>query len=110
MIKYGWFDHDYCGLALGYARNHQSRLSYVRCLICKRDIKVSSRGITTFLEHCLGLRHHRLGCIVRLYLGSALRRRDGTLMTMEVKPWGEDSQDDNWPERTVHLFVCLSGS
>ena len=21
--------------------------------------------------------------------------------------WGEDLHDDNWPERTVHLFVCL---
>ena len=142
MIKPGWFEHDHCGLALGYARNLQSRMSYVRCLICKRDIKVASRGITTFKEHCRRLRHHRLDCIVRLYRGLPLRRRDGTLMTtdesdecrtnlggasgpyVETCPslsvievfdlegagrpvWGKEQDDDAWPERTVHLFVCL---
>ena len=83
VIKPGWFDHEYCGLAIGYARNHQSRMSYVRCLICKRDIKVGSRGITTFMEHCRGMRHHRQDCVVRLHRGLPLRRRDGTLMTTE---------------------------
>ena len=83
VIKPVWFGHDYCGIALDYARNHQSRMSYVRCSICKRDIKVASRGITTFMEHCRRLRHHRLDCIVRLYRGLPLRRRDGTLMTTD---------------------------
>ena len=84
VIKPGWFDHEYCGLALGYSRNHQSRLSYVRCVICKRDIKVSNRRITTFFENCRGLRHHRLDCIVRLARGMPLlRHRDKTLMTSD---------------------------
>ena len=139
-IKPGWFDHNYCGLALGYARNHQSRMSYVRCLICKRDIKVRSRGITTFIEHCRGLRHHRQDCVVRLHRGLPLRRRDGTLMSseesaecranlggvtvpfMETCPplsvievfelegpgrpvWSDEQEGDDWPERTVRLFV-----
>ena len=83
MIKSGWFDHPYCGLALGYARNHESRMSYVRCLMYKRDVKVGSRGITTFMEHCRGLRLHLQDCVIRLHRGLPLRRCDGTLMTNE---------------------------
>ena len=83
MIKSWWFSHEYCGLALGYARSHQSRLSFVRCLLCKRDINVGSRGITTFMEHCRGLRHHRLDCLIRLFRDLPLRRRDGSLMSNE---------------------------
>ena len=142
VIKPGWFDHEYCGLAIGYARNHQSRMSYVRCLICKRDIKVGSRGITTFMEHCRGMRHHRQDCVVRLHRGLPLRRRDGTLMTTEESAecraslegvavpfietcpslsvmevferegagqsvWDENDGSKDWPEKTVHLFVCF---
>ena len=142
MIKSGWFDHPYCGLALGYARNHESRMSYVRCLMCKRDVKVGSRGITTFMEHCRGLGHHRLDCVVRLHRGLPLRRRDGTLMTsdesaecrvnlegvsvpfLETCPslnvvevfelegagrpvWGDEEEGEDWPERTVRLFICF---
>ena len=94
------------------------------------------------MEHCRGLRHHRLDCTVTLYRGLSLRRRDRTLMTtdesaecrvnlggvtvpfVETCPalsvlevfklegaggpvWGEETEDDAWPERTVRLFVCL---
>ena len=44
---------------------------------------MGSRGITNFMEHCRGLRHHRLDCVIRLHRGLPLRRRDGTLMTNE---------------------------
>ena len=81
-IARSWFNHAYCGLAIGYAKYHQSRESYVRCLLCKRDIKIGSRGITTFMEHCRGVQHHRLDCLVRLRRGLALRDRDGNLMAV----------------------------
>ena len=81
ILKSGWFDHAYCGLAIGYAKEHQTRESYVRCLLCKQDVRIASRGITTFWEHCRGFRHHRLDCLVRLRRGLALRKRDGTLMS-----------------------------
>ena len=81
ILKAGWFTHPYCGLALGYAKDHQTRASYVRCLVCKQDVKIASRGITTFWEHCRGIRHHRLDCLVRIRRGLALRKRDGTLMS-----------------------------
>ena len=81
-IARSWFHHAYCGLAIGYAKYHQSRESYVRCLLCKRDIKIGSRGITTFMEHCRGVQHHRLDCLVRLRRGLALRDRDGNLMAV----------------------------
>ena len=80
-IALSWFNHAYCGLALGYAKYHQSRASYVRCVLCQRDVKVASRGITTFMEHCRGVQHHRLDCLVRLRRGLALRDRDGSLMS-----------------------------
>ena len=80
-IALSWFNHAYCGLALGYAKYQQSRASYVRCVLCKRDVKVASRGITTFMEHCRGVQHHRLDCLVRLRRGLALRDRDGNLMS-----------------------------
>ena len=81
ILRSGWFDHAYCGLALGYAKEHQTRESYVRCLLCKQDARIASRGITTFWEHCRGIRHHRLDCLVRLRRGLALRKRDGTLVS-----------------------------
>ena len=81
ILKATWFNHAYCGLALGLAKDHLTRESYVRCLLCKQDVKVASRGITTFFEHCRGMRHHTLDCLVRLRRGLALRKRDGTLMS-----------------------------
>ena len=81
ILKHSWFDHAYCGLALGFAKDHQTRDSFVRCLLCKQDVRVASRGITTFFEHYRGLRHHRLDCLVRLRRGLALRKRNGTLMS-----------------------------
>ena len=80
-IKTDWFLHPNCRLAIGFARFHQSRDAYVRCLLCKRDIKVASRGITTILEHCWWLRQHRLGCLLRLKLRLVLRRKDGVVMS-----------------------------
>ena len=80
ILKYGWFGHAYCGLALDYPKEHQTHESYVRCLLCKQDVRIASRGITTFWEHCRGIIHHRLDCPVRLRRGLALRKRDGTLM------------------------------
>ena len=64
--------------SLGYAKCHHS---YVRCLLSEQDVKIASRGITTFLEHRRGIRHHRLDCLIRLRRGLALRRRDGTFMS-----------------------------
>ena len=81
ILKPSWFDHAYCGLALGFAKDHQTRDSFVRCLLCKQDVRIANRGITTFFEHCRGMRHHRLDCLVRLRRGLALRRRDDTLMS-----------------------------
>ena len=81
VLKAAWFNHAYCGLALGFAKDHLTCDSYVRCLLCKQDVKVASRGITTFFEHCRGMRHHKLDCLVRLRRGLALRKRDGTLMS-----------------------------
>ena len=71
----------YCGIALGYAKEHQTHASFVRCLLCKQEVRIASRGITTFWEHCGGIRQHRLDCLVRLRRGLALRKRDGTLMS-----------------------------
>ena len=82
IIRSVWFEHAYCGLALGFAKEHRTRESYVRCLLCKQDVKIASRGITTFWEHCRGFRHHRLDCLIRLRRGLPLRKRDGTLMSV----------------------------
>ena len=81
ILKSGWFGHAYCGVALGYAKEHQTRESFLRCLLCKQDVRIASRGITTFWEHCRGIRRHRLDCLVRFRRGLALRKRDGTLMS-----------------------------
>ena len=81
ILKPSWFDHAFCGVALGFVKDHQTRDSFVRCLLCKQDARIASRGITTFFEHCRGMRHHRLDCLVRLRRGLALRKRDGTLMS-----------------------------
>ena len=81
ILNATWFSHAYCGLALGFPMDHLTRDSYVRCLLCKQDVRIASRGITTFYEHCRGVRHHRLDCLTRLRRGLSLRKRDGTLMS-----------------------------
>ena len=126
-IACSWFNYVYCGLALGYAKYHQSRESYVRCVLCKRD----------------GVQHHRLDCLVRLRRELALRDRDGNLMStsdsaiqaallegvtvpvvercpdvtpaeifqleLEGRPVWDDLERDETDsqERTVQLFLCL---
>ena len=80
VVKASWFQNPYCGPALGYAKEHLSSEAYVRCLFCCRDVKVMSRGITTFLEHCQGVRHHRLDCLYRMERGLRLRSRSGALL------------------------------
>ena len=52
----------------------------MRCLLCRRDLKVGSRGILTYLEHCPGVIHHKLDCLVRLRRGLLLRRPTGAVM------------------------------
>ena len=79
-IKATWFLHPYAGISLGFAREHRSSDAYVRCLLCRCDLKVGSRGISTFLEHCRGVIHHKLDCIVRLRRGLLLRRPTGAVM------------------------------
>ena len=79
-IKATWFLHRYAGTSLGFAREHRSSDAYVRCLLCRCDLKVGSRGISTFLEHCRGVIHHKLDCIVRLRRGLLLRRPTGAVM------------------------------
>ena len=46
ILKATWFGHAYCGLALGFPKDHLTRDSYVRCLLCKQDVTIASRGIT----------------------------------------------------------------
>ena len=41
----------------------------------------SSRGITNFMEHCRGLQHHRVDCLIRLRRGLALHNCDWNLMS-----------------------------
>ena len=69
-IKATWFLHPYAGISLGFAREHQSSDAYVRCLLCRCDLKVSSRGVI----------HHKLDCLVRLRRGLLLRRPTGAVM------------------------------
>ena len=81
ILKATWFGHAYCGLALGFPKDHLTRDSYVRCLLCKQDVRIASRGITTFYEQCRGVRHNRLDCLTRLLRGLSLRKRDRKLMS-----------------------------
>ena len=81
ILKPTWFEHVYCGLALGFAKDHKTRDSFVRCLLCRQDVRIASRGITTFWEYCRRVRHNRLDCLVRLRRDLALRKRDGTRMS-----------------------------
>ena len=68
-------------MSLGFARDHRSSDAYVRCLRCRSDLKVGSRGISTYLEHCRGVIHHKLDCLVRSRRGLFLRRRTGAVMS-----------------------------
>ena len=78
-------------MALGFAREHRSSDAYIQCVLCRSNIKVGSRGISTFLEHCRGVIHHRVDCLLRLRRGLGLRRRTGTLMDPdEVAHWEEE--------------------
>ena len=79
-MKSSWFSHPLYGSALGFAKENSALEGYVRCLLCCRDIKVASRGITTFGEHCRSERHHKLDCQWRMQRGLRLRTRSGSLM------------------------------
>ena len=79
-LKQGWFRHPYCGVALGFPKDHLASEAFVRCLLCRRDVKVFSRGISTFAEHCRTGRHHRLDCLYRMRKGLQMRARSGSLM------------------------------
>ena len=82
-MKSSWFQHPLYGSALGFARDNPASEGFVRCLLCKRDVKVASRGITTFGEHCRSEKHHRLDCLWRMQRGLRLRARDFSLMSDE---------------------------
>ena len=90
-IRATWFQHPYAGITLGFAREHRLSDAYVRCLLCSCDLKVGSRGISTYLEHCRGVIHHRQDCLVRLRRGLLLRRPTGGVMRMaEAAQMGEE--------------------
>ena len=106
-IRGTWFLHPYAGISLGFAREHRSSDAYVRCLLCRCDLKVGSRGISTFLEHCRGVIHHRLDCLVRLRRGLLLRRPTGAVMRVaEAAPMVEELRGLSVPD----LEVCPSFS
>ena len=92
---------------LGFARTHRSSDAYVRCLLCRCDLKVGSRGISTFLEHCRGVIHHRLDCLVRSRRGFFLRRRTGAVMSAaDAADMGEELRGLAVPE--VELCPAFS--
>ena len=94
-------------MSLGFARHHRSSEAYVRCLFCKCDLKVGSRGISTYLEHCRGVLHHKLDCLVRSRRGLFLRRRNGALMSAsEAAAMEEELRGLSLPE----VEVCPSFS
>ena len=89
-------------MSLGFARDHKSSEAYVRCLLCKCDLKVGSRGISTYLEHCRGVIHHKLDCLVRSRRGLVLRRRSGALMSAaEAAVMEEELRGLSLPEVVV---------
>ena len=101
-IRLSWFQHKYAGISLGFARDHRSSEAYVRCLFCKCDLKVGSRGISTYLEHCRGVIHHKLDCLVRSRRGLLLRRRTGALMSaLEAAAMEEELRGLSLPEVEV---------
>ena len=106
-IRSSWFQHPYAGMSLGFARTHRSSDAYVRCLLCRCDLKVGSRGISTFLEHCCGVIHHRLDCLVGSRRGLFLRRRTGAVMSAtEAADMGEELRGLSVPE--VELCPAFS--
>ena len=76
-----WFQHEYAGMSLGFTRDHKSSEAHVRCLWCRLDLKIERCGISTCLEHCRGVFHHKLDCLVRFRSGLFLRRRTGAIMS-----------------------------
>ena len=79
----------------------------MRCLLCKCDLKVGSRGISTYLEHCRGVIHHKLDCLVRSRRGLVLRRGTGALMSAaEAAVMEEELRGLSLPE----VEVCPSFS
>ena len=80
VFKSNWFQNPYCGPALFYAKEHLSSETYALCLFCRRDVKVRSRGTTTFLELCQGFRHQCLDCLYQMERGLRLRSLSGSLL------------------------------
>ena len=78
----------------------------MRCLLYKCDLKVGSRGISTYLEHCRGVIHHKLDCLVRSRRGLVLRRRTGALMSAAEAAVMEELRGLSLPE----VEVCPSFS
>ena len=78
ILKPTWFEHVYCGLTLGFAKDHKTHNSFVRCLLCRQDVRIASRGITTFWEHCRGGQTSPtpLPSTIVAWLGFAQARRD----------------------------------
>ena len=68
-------------MSLGFARDHRSSEAYVCCILCRCDLKVESRGISTYLEHCRVVIHHKLDSLVRSRHGLFLRRPTGSVMS-----------------------------
>ena len=86
-IKADWTRQWYWGPVLGYPKNQIARDAYVRCFVCRRDVKVSSRGKTSFAEHCRVAHHHRPDCLLRIQQRLPLRSRTGSLLDGEEAVW-----------------------
>ena len=59
----------------------------MRCLVCRRDVKVVSRAFSAFAEHCRGVRHHRLDCLLRMQRDLPLRSQAGILLDSDDAEW-----------------------
>ena len=63
----------------------------------------------TFLEHCRGVIHHRLDCLVRSRRGLSLQRRTGAVMSAtEAADMGEELRGLFVPEVELCLGVLSS--
>ena len=80
MLKEAWFGHFFCGPSLGFAKEHRTSDNYVSCLLCRKDIKIGSRGLSTYAEHHGGSKHYRLDWLYRIQKSLPLCSRDGTLL------------------------------
>ena len=79
----------------------------MRCFLRRHDLKVGSRGISTCLEHCRGVIHHKLDCLVRLRRGLLLRRPTGAVMgVVEAAQMGEELRGLSVPD--VEVCPALS--